>query len=151
MDEIKNCENCGQPKPRINLPCCVGCLRTGTGWEPKPDEIIEVVARCPLFQPLDIAGHCALMRCPMLINKKRPCDFNEEHKGDIKIKVLSTYLYSLGYYKLDEMEIDKDALTKRVSEWFGTYDREYIKDAIIDLIKANPIKPKTDKESEVGK
>jgi len=78
----------------------------------------------------------------MLINKKRPCDFNEEHKGDIKIKVLSTYLYSLGYYKLDEMEIDKDALTKRVSEWFGTYDNEYIESAITDFIEANPIKPK---------
>ena len=63
----------------------------------------------------------------------------------------SDQFHSLGYYKLDEMEIDKDALTKRVSEWFGTYDSEYIKDAIIDLIKANPIKPKTDKESEVGK
>ena len=63
----------------------------------------------------------------------------------------SNQFHSLGYYKLDEMEIDKDALTKRVSEWFGTYDSEYIKDAIIDLIKANPIKPKTDKESEVGK
>ena len=40
------------------------------------------------------------------------------------------------------MEIDKDALTKRVSEWFGTYDNEYIESAITDFIEANPIKPK---------
>jgi len=126
MPEIKSCENCINEYKFRREKVCLECdfLHAKKNWQPKPDEMITV--ETTILEQDNMTGELC-------------------HK-EIMIEVSTAQLHSLGYYKLNEVEIDIDYLTRVFCKWDNSIPTKILsgdrKEIVDVIVKANPIKPK---------